>query len=176
MDFNTVTSSGSRPRRPGGAGFDYSDPLRSFLATLPRVLFSPRAFFRGISNRRGFANPLIFAATCVLIGAVLSGVLGVLMRGVPGGQFLAMQSGLLFNVISIFVSSMVGLLIISGVYHLLVMLLAGGNNAGLEGTFRVVSYAFAVQVLGWIPILNILVGLYGLYLCAFGFQEVHSTT
>lgn len=100
----------------------------------------------------------------------------MLMRGVPGGQFLAMQSGLLFNVISIFVSSMVGLLIISGVYHLLVMLLAGGNNAGLEGTFRVVSYAFAVQVLGWIPILNILVGLYGLYLCAFGFQEVHSTT
>jgi hypothetical protein len=27
-----------------------------------------------------------------------------------------------------------------------------------------------------VPLLDILVGLYGLYLCAFGFQEIHSTT
>ena len=39
-----------------------------------------------------------------------------------------------------------------------------------------VSYAYAVQVVTWVPLLNILFGLYGLYLCAFGFQEVHSTT
>jgi hypothetical protein len=56
------------------------------------------------------------------------------------------------------------------------MLLAGANNAGLEGTFRVVSYANAVQVLAWVPLLNILVGLYGLYLCAFGFQSTHHAT
>jgi hypothetical protein len=35
----------------------------------------------------------------------------------------------------------------------------------IEGTFRVVSYAYAVQVLSWVPLLNVLVGLYGLYLC-----------
>jgi len=110
------------------------------LTTLPRVLFSPRAFFRDIRNLRGFANPLIFAATCALIGAVLSGVFGVLTRGVPGMQFLATQTGLLSAVIYAFVSSMVGLVIITGVYHLLVMLLAGANNTGLEGTFRVFSY------------------------------------
>lgn len=148
MDFNTGTSSDRRPRRPSGGGFDYSDPLRRFLTTLPRVLFSPRAFFRDIRNLRGFANPLIFAATCALIGAVLSGVFGVLTRGVPGMQFLATQTGLLSAVIYAFVSSMVGLVIITGVYHLLVMLLAGANNTGLEGTFRVFSYAYAVQVLG----------------------------
>jgi hypothetical protein len=107
---------------------------------------------------------------------VLSGVFGVLTRGVPGMQFLATQTGLLPTVISAFVSSMVGLVIITGIYHLFVMLLAGANNTGLEGTFRVVSYSYAVQVLGWVPLLNILVGLYGLYLCAFGFQEVHFTT
>jgi hypothetical protein len=146
------------------------------LATLPRVLFSPRTFFRDISDHRGFVNPLIFAAACALIGAVLSGVFAVLVRGVPGIQFLATQAGLLTTVIFAFVSSMVGLAIITGVYHLLVMLLAGANNAGLEGTFRVVSYAYAVQVLGWVPLLNILAGLYGLYLSAFGFQAVHSTT
>jgi hypothetical protein len=71
VDYNTETSSGSRSRRPGGGGFDYSDPFCSFLTTLPRVLFSPRSFFRDISTRKGFANPLIFAATCILIGAGL---------------------------------------------------------------------------------------------------------
>lgn len=176
MDFNTGSSSDRRPRRPGGGGFDYSDPLRSFLTTLPRVLFSPRTFFGDISGRRGFANPLIFAAVCILIGAVLSGVFGVLTRGVAGMQFLATQTGLLPTVISAFVSSMVGLVIITGIYHLLVRLLAGTNNTGLEGTFRVVSYAYAVQVLAWVSLLNILAGIYGLYLCAFGFQAVHSTT
>lgn len=176
MDFNTGTPSGGTTRRPGGGGFDYSDPLRSFLNTFPRVLFSPRTFFRDISNHRGFANPLIFAAICILIGAVLSGVLGELAQGVPAMRFLATQAGLLSTVISAFVSSMIGLIIITGVYHLLVRLIAGADHAGLEGTFRVVSYAYAVQVLGWVPFLNILAGLYGLYLCAFGFQEVHSTT
>jgi hypothetical protein len=31
-------------------------------------------------------------------------------------------------------------------------------------------------MLSWVPLLNILVGLYGLYLCTLGFQEIHSTT
>ncbi len=71
---------------------------------------------------------------------------------------------------------MVGLVVVAGIYHLLVRLLVGANNAGFEGTFRVVCYAFAVQVLSWLPLLNILLGLYCLYLCAFGFQSVHHTT
>jgi hypothetical protein len=177
VDFNTGTRSGRPPRGPsGGVGFDYSDPLRSFLTTFPRVLFSPRAFFRDLSNRRGFANPLIFAAICILIGAVLSGVFNALAQGIPGMRLLATQTGLLWTVISGFIYGMVGLVIITGVYHLLVMLLAGPNRAGLEGTFRVVCYSFALQVLIWAPLLNILAGLYALYLCAFGFQAVHSTT
>jgi hypothetical protein len=71
----------------------------------------------------------------------------------------------------------VRLFVITGVYHLLVMLIARRNSAGLEGTFRVVSYAYAVRVITWVPLLNILFGHYGLYLCAyFGFQEGHATT
>lgn len=176
MDFSTRTSSGGRPRRPDGGGFDRSDPLRSFLNTLPRVLFSPRTFFHEISNRRGFANPLIFATICALIGAVLRGVFNELAQGVSGLQFLAAQTGMLSVAAWAFIYSMVGLMISTGVYHLLVLLLAGASNVGLEGTFRVTSYALAVQVLSWLPLLNILAGLYALYLCAFGFQAIHSTT
>lgn len=91
-------------------------------------------------------------------------------------QFLASQTGLLPTAIFAFVYGMIGLVILTGVYHLLVRLLVGAKNAGLEGTFRVVSYAYVVQVLAWVPLVNVLAGLYGLYLCAFGFQEIHSTT
>lgn len=176
MDFNTGMRPGGRTRRPGGGGFDYTDPLRSFLSTLGRVLFSPRAFFRDISESRGFANPLIFAATCILIGAVIGGVFNKLAQAVPGMRLLATRTGLLSGAISGFVYGLVGLVVLAGVYHLLVRLLVGANNAGFEGTFRVVCYALAVQVLSWLPLLNILVGIYGLYLCAFGFQAVHHTT
>ncbi len=176
MDFKTGGRSDGSVRRPGEAGFDYTDPIRSFLLTFPRVLFSPRAFFRDISGSRGIADPLIFAATCALIGAVLRGVFNTIARSIPGMQVLATQTGFVSAAASVFTYSMVGLLISTGVYHLLVMLLAGRNRAGLEATFRVVAYALAVQVLGWLPLLNIVAGLYGLYLCAFGFQAVHSTT
>lgn len=175
MDFNTGTrSEGSSPSP--GEEFNYADPLRSFLDTLPRVLFRPRDFFRSISRRRGFANPLIFAAICALFGAVLSGAFNELAQAVPGMQFLATETGLISTVFLSFLWSMVGLMITTGIYHLLVRLLVGANNSGMEATFRVVSYAWAVQVLSWLPLLSILAGLYGLYLCAFGFQEVHSTT
>ena len=110
------------------------------------VLFSPRGFFRDIAFRRGFVNPLIFAVACSLIGAVLAGVFGELARGVAGLEWLASQAGFLSTVLSTFAYSLIGLVISTGVYHLLVMLLARRNSAGLEGTFRVVSYAYAVQV------------------------------
>ena len=47
----------------------------------------------------------------------------------------------------ILVYRVIGLFVVTGVYHLLVMLITRRNSAGLEGTFRVVSYAYAVQVL-----------------------------
>jgi hypothetical protein len=176
MDFNTGTSSGRPSRRPSGGEFDYSDPLRSFVNTLPRVLFSPRTFFRGISHRRGVANPLLFAAICTLIAAVLNGIFNELAQAVSGLRFLATEEGMLTYVASDFIIGMVLLVIITGIYHLFVRLLVGANNAGLEGTFRVVSYGHAVQVLGWVPLINLLAAVYALYLFAFGFQEVHSTT
>jgi hypothetical protein len=176
LEFNTGSRKGRGPRKTGEAGFDLSDPVRSFLRTLPAVLFSPRGFFCDIAFRRGFLNPLVFAVLCTLIGAVLAGLFGELARGVAGLEWLASQMGFLPTVLVIFASRMVGLFIGTGVYHLLVMLIAGRNSSGLEGTFMVVSYAYAVQVVTWVPLLNILFGLYGLYLCAFGFQVVHSTT
>ena len=132
-------------------GFEPSDPFRSFPRTLPAVLFSPRDFFRAIAYRQGFVNPLIFAVACSLVGAVLAGVFGELARGVAGLEWLAPSEGFLSTVFVILFYRVVGLFVITGVYHLLVMLIARRNSAGPGGTFRVVSYAYAMQVITWGP-------------------------
>jgi hypothetical protein len=62
-----------------------------------------------------------------------------------------------------------------GVYQLFVRIIIGANDGGLEATFRVLCYVQAVQPFTFLPLLNLLAGIYGLYLSAFGFQEVHST-
>jgi Yip1-like protein len=136
MDVSTGTSSGGPSRNPGGGEFNYSDPLRGFLNPLPRVLFSPRTFFRGISQRRGVANPLIFAAICTLIGAVLSGVFNELAQAVPSMQLLATESGLLSTATFAVIFIMAWLLINTDVYHLLARLLVVADNARLKGTFQ----------------------------------------
>ena len=39
-----------------------------------------------------------------------------------------------------------------------------------------VSSVSVIQLLTWIPIVNIIAGIYGLYLAYFGIREVHATT
>ena len=52
----------------------------------------------------------------------------------------------------------------------------GSENSGFRATFRVLAYAAVVNLVSWIPILGLLVGLYGLYLQIVGLREVHETT
>lgn len=183
MDFDTTSGPGGPPRSPSvaagrgpGREFNYSDPVSSFVDTLKRVLFSPKEFFRDMPPRGSSLNPLIFAIVCALIGALVGGAFNQLARAVPGMQSLAVETGFLLTVVLAFFWTMAGLALSTGVYHLFVRLIAGRSNGGLEATFRVLSYALAVQVVSWLPLLNLLAGIYGLYLCAFGFKEVHSTT
>ncbi len=114
--------------------------------------------------------------TCALLGALVGGAFNEAARIVPGMQALAAETGFLAIVVLAFVWTMVGLALSTGVYHLLVRLIVGRRNGGLEATFRVLSYALAVQIVSWLPLVNLLAGVYALYLCAFGFREVHSTT
>jgi hypothetical protein len=97
-------------------------------------------------------------------------------QSLPGMQSFSDNTGFVSNVMYGFVATMLALVVITGVYHLFVRLIVGRNNSGMGATFRVLCYVQAVQLLTWLPLLNILAGIYGLYLSAFGFQEVHSTT
>jgi len=70
----------------------------------------------------------------------------------------------------------IGLFILAGIAHLLVMLFVSSENSGFASTFRVVSYVSVTSLVNWIPFIGGILGLYGLYLAVVGIREMHSTT
>ena len=170
------------PTGSSGGEFNLSDPVGSFIRTVRNVLLRPVDFFRGMARQGDFLNPAIFAVVCGLISSVLGGIVGPVITPLfsdAGGTGEAFVGGVLGFVLAVILSPVytaVGLLILSGVYHLLDLALVRPSNAGFEVTFRVVCYVSAIQLLTWIPILNIIAGIYGLYVAYCGIREVHATT
>jgi hypothetical protein len=186
LDSGTAGGSGGSPQRPGeearhpapDAEFDLSNPLRSFVKTVRRVLFSPIKFFRTMPRTGGYLNPLIFGAACTLLGALLRAVFSEVAQMLPGigMPILSGDKGFVFSVTFAFFWTMVGLVVSTGIYQLFVRLTIGRNNGGLGATFRVLCYILVVQLVSWVPGVNLLAAIYAPYLVAFGFKEVHSTT
>ena len=169
---------------PGSSGdeFNLSDPVGSFVRTTVGVLTRPKEFFRGMARRGDFINPAVYALICGFISAVLGGLVGLVFDSVfsgLGGGEVAVGGSIATYLVAVILAPIytaLGLLFTAGVYHLLVLLLVRPSNGGFEATFRVVCYVSAIQLLTWIPIVNIIALIYGLYLAYFGIQEVHATT
>jgi hypothetical protein len=172
--------------RPSQSEFDPSDPLGSFVGVLRRVVLHPVDFFAGIPRREGLRNPLLFALICIVIGAVLNAIVGLIgvQSGLQSNEGLLEPLGLSSQSFAGFVATIVFLVIIgiialpvvAGIYQLLVGLVVGRENAGFGATFRVVAYAAVVNLVAWIPILGLLLSLYSLYLQVVGLREVHETS
>src|ERR671913_1067914 len=159
------------PGRTEGGGYDLSNPINSFIDVVRRLVFQPVSFFAGLPRRGNFINPLVFALICYEISAILGGLLGLavgeLDRGL--GPFVV-------SIVVAPIAGAIGLLILSGLLHLLVRVIVGVGNSGFGATFRVASYATVVNLVGWIPIIGSLVALvYGFYLSVVGIREMHDT-
>src|SRR5215203_3040824 len=124
----------------------------------------PVSFFAGLPRSGNFINPLVFALICYEISAILGGLLGL-----AGGEPDRGLEAFVASIIVAPIGGAIGLLILSGILHLLVRLLLGAGNSGLGATFRVASYATVVNLVGWIPIVGSLVALvYAVYLSTVG--------
>lgn len=192
MDFNTGSggtgSSGGPPPgsgrpSPGPSGsaaaveFRYTDPVQSFIATVQAVVLRPAEFFRGILRRGDFLNPLIFALICVLVSAVLGGIIGFLFSiGVADQGVIGAFFGFIFSIIRSLIGVAIVLFIGAGIWHLLVVLFVKPTNSGYEATFRVAAYSAVVYLVSWIPVIGWILSLYGIYLGIVGIREVHGTT
>ena len=174
---------GEDPRRTSTgsatAEFSYTNPVESFAGTVRDLVTRPVAFFRDMAHRGDFGNPLLFALVCAVISAAIGGFLGVQYATVGigdtsvGGAIGALVASMFFTPII----SAIALFIGAGILHLLVVLVVKPANAGLEATFRVVSYSNVVQLVGWVPVLGPLVAAVGsIVLSVIGVREVHETT
>jgi hypothetical protein len=143
-------------------------------------------FFAGIPRREGLRNPFLFALICIVIGAVLNAVVGLIgvqsslqsSEGLLGPLGLSSRSfaGFVASIIILVVIGIIALPIVAGIYQLVVRIAVGRENSGYRATFRVVSYAAVVNLVSWIPIIGLLLSLYSLYLQVLGFREVHETS
>ena len=172
--------------RPSQREFDPSDPLSSFVDVLRRLVLHPVLFFASIPRRDGLRNPFLFALICIVVGAVLNGVVeltgvqssaqsseGLLgPLGLRSQSFVGVVAAIVFRVII----GVIVLPVVAGIYQLLVRIAVGSENAGFEATFRVVAYTSVLNLVGWIPIIGLLLSLYSLYLQVVGLREVHETT
>ena len=192
VDFNTGSGGGSGaggssggtgapPRVSGGASgteFNLQDPVQSFIDTARNVAFRPVDFFRGMSRRGDFVNPLVFALICVLISSLLGGLIGfVVSLGFTEQGIVGAFVGFIFGMIRSLIGAAIGLFIGAFIWWLLSLLFARPNNTGYEATFRVAAYSSVVYLVSWIPVLGWIVGaIYGIYLGVVGIREVHGTT
>jgi hypothetical protein len=170
----------SRPA-PAGRDYDLSDPLNSFVDVVRRVVLQPTAFFRGLPRQGSLFYPLVFALICIEISTVLGGLIRLTFRTEAMGGFRFWRGGygfgeFLTDVILSPVGGAIGLFIVAGIAHLLVMVVVGAGNSGFASTFRVVSYASVTNLVNWIPLIGGLLALYGLYLAIVGIREVHDTS
>ena len=173
----------SMSRTPGSLGGDYdlSNPVNSFVDVVRRLVVTPLEFFSNIPRRGNFLAPLVFALVCAVISAILGGFLRLAWRSEALGGFRFDGGGLGFleflgTILWAPVGSTIGLLLVAGVAHLLVMIFVGEGNAGFEATFRVACYAAVTNLVNWIPFVGGVLALYGLYLAVVGIREMHATT
>ncbi|QYZ80155.1 hypothetical protein E2N92_12315 [Methanofollis formosanus] len=122
---------------------------------------------------------LKYFVVILAINAVLSGLLvmaGFNLYGDLSG--MGIGTGVVAGISMIIwgiVAGLIGLFVIGLIIHLFVVILVGGN--GLEQTIKAVAYgATPAMLLGWIPFIGFLAGIWSLVLYVLGIRELHETT
>ena len=133
-------------RSTSGGDYDLSNPLGSFVDTVRRVVLQPVGFFAGLPRSGSLLNPLIFALICTEISAILGGILRLAGVGedflagygfqVPENQDFGEFIG---SVIFAPIGGVIGVFVVAGIAHLLVILVVGTTRSGFGATFRVAS-------------------------------------
>lgn len=159
-------------------GFRVSDPWQSLVATVRAVILEPTEFFRDLdpvdTPGRAADNPVVFALICGTISQVLLQLAAPLDPLLPDEPAFGGRTAVLLLLLApVFV--LVGTYIYSGIQHLFVVIFVRSRR-NFEATLRVLTYATAISLLSWIPVIGYLASLYGLYVTFLGIRELHCTS
>ena len=156
--------------------------------TTQQVLTAPESFFRRLPATGGMGDPLFYGLLVSYIGLLAASLYGAVFNATFGSAFNALGDrpelarlmpfvqgwvGLVMNVVLGPIFIVIGLFVSAGIVHLLLLLLGGGAR-GFEGTFRVVAYAAASNVIQIVPLCGSFVGrIYWIVLVIIGLSAVH---
>lgn len=140
----------------------------------------PAETFRQVRGET-FGDAATYFAVLLIINAVLSAFVGLLgfgsALGMPGagiagaGGVGGMIAALIFAVIA----GIIGLVLGSILLHIGVVVM--GGSGGFVGTFKATVYALTpYYLLGWIPVIGALAGIWGLIVEILGIRELHDMT
>jgi len=159
-----------------------------YIETWKEVMQRPSDFYRGMPKTGGYTDPLTFAAISFIIYALLAALLTVLfgsgthMNGMYDGMYEGMYGSVrelgffavLMTVIITPIAGIISLFIEAAILYIIYKIL--GGKGSYEGTVRFISYATAVMVLSWIPIIGWIAGIYEIYLYIVGGMYVHGVS
>jgi len=151
--------------------------------TFRQVLFSPHRLFGAMSVKRGYGESLAFGLLFGSLGMMLGFFWQLLIipdRFIQLGKFLFGYFTLSMVYFGLIILTpflvVLQLLVIALILHWCLVMFGGGKS-GFEGTFRVISYSQAIQVLSLIPLIGGFIGFFWqLIVQIIGLREVHKTS
>ncbi len=165
--------------------------LDRFVSTIKLALFSPKEFFSGYDFKAQIGSGILFAMLMGFVSGVFTFIYNLVFRSslysmlaqwgnIPAKE-IQMQNmfavfGGFMGIILMPIMVVIGLFIMGGIYHLLLMIVNGAKN-GFEATINVVAYTTAVMVFSVVPFCGGLIAwIYRIILNIMGLAEVHETS
>jgi hypothetical protein len=168
----------TQPATPGAPPSPSAARAPGIVQAFVGVITRPAEFYASVRDAGGFGAPVVFALVCGLAAGVISAVYAVVglgaMGGAAGGAFGAIAGFSAVIVTPIF--AVIGCFVGGAIVHV-ISLIAGGKGT-YEQSVRVGAYAGAMMpisaLLGFVPLLRLLPGLYALYLVGIGLITIHA--
>lgn len=162
--------------------FSLKSPIDSFIKTVKGVLLQPKEFFASVSwNSVPVADSLVYAFVCSLVPGIISFLIpsitvAGMFSGMMGGTNAMATAGgflpvVLFGPILSIVFLAFGALVVYGVVRY-----GFKKTAGYPAFLGAMAAAVTTSLLSWIPIVGILVALFGIVLAVIGIRAAGSLT
>jgi len=155
----------------------------NYIETCKEVILRPSDFYRRMPTTGGYSEPVIFAVISIIIGLILKAIVsyGMFIFGIhsriltfgsiPVSKF---DFSAFPHVIELFFTTIAGIFIGSLILNFLYKKL--GGTGSYEGTVRFMCYGQAINLISWIPLLNLIAIIYALYIFIVGGSFVHNVS
>ncbi len=162
-----------------------------FFKTIKLCLLSPSEFFGEYNFKTSIGLALLFAVIMGFIASFFNFVYQLIFRtslmsmiakfgDIPMNELHTQNAffmaGGVMGLIFVPVAVIIGIFVMAGLYHLILMMMGGAKN-GFESTFNVVAYSSAVNIFSVVPFCGGTIGgIYNIILNIIGLAKVHETS